>query len=92
MAPRPLARSVRQVGRQAVSGQVRFQRSDLGGDQGVFSSHFIQKILGFDSLFCKMELNIIQIFWQKSIYSPFWILASRGQKKAKKPKSSHPPN
>jgi hypothetical protein len=38
-----------------------------------------------------MELNTMQNFWQKGIYSPFWILASRGKKKAKKLKSSHPP-
>jgi hypothetical protein len=30
-----------------------------------------------------MELNTMQNFWQKGIHSPFWILASRGQKKAK---------
>jgi hypothetical protein len=28
-----------------------------------------------------MELNTMQIFWQKGIHSPFWILASRGKKK-----------
>jgi hypothetical protein len=40
-----------------------------------------------------MELNTMQIFWQKDIYSPFWILASRDKKKkAKKSKSSHPPH
>jgi hypothetical protein len=40
-----------------------------------------------------MELNPMQNFWQKGIHSPFWILASRGQKKkAKKPKSSHSPH
>jgi hypothetical protein len=27
-----------------------------------------------------MELNTTQNFWQKGIHSPFWILASRGQK------------
>jgi hypothetical protein len=32
----------------------------------------------------------MQIFWQKGIHSLFWILALRGPKKAKKPKSSHP--
>jgi hypothetical protein len=31
-----------------------------------------------------MELNTMQNFWQKDIHSPFWILASRGKKKAKK--------
>jgi hypothetical protein len=30
-----------------------------------------------------MELNTVQNFWQKDIYSPFWILASRGKKKQK---------
>jgi hypothetical protein len=50
--------------------------------------HFTQKILGFGPSFCKMKLNITQIFWQKDIYSPFWILASRGQKKAKKTKKT----
>jgi hypothetical protein len=37
-----------------------------------------------------MELNTMQKFWQKNIYSPFWILASKGKKK-KKPKNSHLP-
>jgi hypothetical protein len=37
-----------------------------------------------------MKLNTMQNFWEKCIYSLFWILASRGKKK-KKPKSSHPP-
>jgi hypothetical protein len=32
-----------------------------------------------------MELNTMQNFWQKSIHSSFWILASTGKKKAKKP-------
>jgi hypothetical protein len=49
--------------------------------------HFTQKILDIGPSFCKIELNTMQNFWQKGIYSPFWILASRGQKK---PKSSHP--
>jgi len=31
-----------------------------------------------------MELNTMQIFWQKSGYFPFWILALRGQKKPKR--------
>jgi hypothetical protein len=39
-----------------------------------------------------MELNTIQNFWQKDIHSPFWILASRDKKKAKKPGSPHPPH
>jgi hypothetical protein len=39
-----------------------------------------------------MELNTIQNFWQKGIHSLFWNLASTGQKKAKKPKISHPPH
>jgi hypothetical protein len=43
-----------------------------------------QNILGFGPSFCIMELNIMQIFWQKGGYSPFWILASRGQKKPKR--------
>jgi hypothetical protein len=30
-----------------------------------------------------MELNTMQKFWQKGIHSPFWILASRGQKSQK---------
>jgi hypothetical protein len=30
-----------------------------------------------------MELNTMQNFWQKDIHSPFWILASKGQKKLK---------
>jgi hypothetical protein len=47
--------------------------------------------LDFSSLFCKIELNIIQNFWQKGIHSSFWILASRG-KKTKKLKSPHPPH
>jgi hypothetical protein len=32
-----------------------------------------------------MELNIMQKFWQKSDYSPFWILVSRGKKNSKEP-------
>jgi hypothetical protein len=32
-----------------------------------------------------MELNTMQKFWQKGIHSPFWILASKGKKKPKKP-------
>jgi hypothetical protein len=31
-----------------------------------------------------MELNTMHFFLQKGIYSPFWILASRGQKKSQK--------
>jgi hypothetical protein len=31
-----------------------------------------------------MELNTMQNFWQKNIYSPFWILASKGKKKNQK--------
>jgi hypothetical protein len=31
-----------------------------------------------------MELNTMQNFWQNDIHSPFWILASRGQKKSQK--------
>jgi len=54
----------------------------------VFSFHFIQKILGFGLSFCKMKLNIMQNFWQKGIYSLFWILASRGQKNQKAKKLS----
>jgi hypothetical protein len=50
--------------------------------------HFTQKNLSFGLSFCKMELNTMQNFWQKGIYSLFWILTSRDQKK---PKSSHPP-
>jgi hypothetical protein len=50
-------------------------------------SRFTQKNLGFDPSFCRMKLNTIQNFWQKVIHSPFWILASRGKKKAKKPSS-----
>jgi hypothetical protein len=34
-----------------------------------------------------MKLNTMQNFWQNGIYSSFWILASKGQKK---PKSPHP--
>jgi hypothetical protein len=30
-----------------------------------------------------MKLNTMQIFRQKGSYSPFWILASRGQKTPK---------
>jgi hypothetical protein len=52
-------------------------------------SHFTQNFLGFGPSFCKMELNTMQNFWQKGIYSPFWILVSKGKKK-KKPKNSHP--
>jgi hypothetical protein len=38
-----------------------------------------------------MELNTMQNFWQKGIHSPFWILASRGQKKPKSQKAfTHP--
>jgi hypothetical protein len=44
---------------------------------------FSQKILGFGLPFCKIKLNTMQIFWQKEGYSPFWILASRGQKNTK---------
>jgi hypothetical protein len=36
-----------------------------------------------------MEQNTMQNFWLKDIYSPFWILASRGKKK-KKLKNHHP--
>jgi hypothetical protein len=36
-----------------------------------------------------MELNTMQKFWQKDIHSPFWILASKGQKKPKSPHPSH---
>jgi len=43
-----------------------------------------QKKLGFGSSFCIMELNTMQVFWQKGGYSPFWILASRGQKRSKR--------
>jgi hypothetical protein len=38
-----------------------------------------------------MELNTMQNFWQKGIHSPFWILASRGQKNPKSQKAlTHP--
>jgi hypothetical protein len=47
--------------------------------------YFTKKILGFGPLFYKMKLNTMQIFWQKGIHSSFWILASRGKKKTKKP-------
>jgi hypothetical protein len=57
--------------------------------QGVFSSPFIQKILGFGPSFCIMELNTMQNFWQNGCYSPFWILASRGQKKPKRASRGH---
>jgi hypothetical protein len=57
---------------------------------GVFSYPFHLKILGFGPSFCRIKLNTMQNFWQKGIHSPFWILASRGPKKAKNPKSSHP--
>jgi hypothetical protein len=53
--------------------------------------HFPQKILGFGPPFCKMELNTMQNFWQKGMYSPFWILASRDPKKPKSQKAlTHP--
>jgi hypothetical protein len=39
-----------------------------------------------------MKLNTIQNFWQKSINSLFWILASRDKKnKPKSQKNPHPP-
>jgi hypothetical protein len=44
----------------------------------VFSSSFFLKKLCFHPLFYKIELNTMQIFWQKDDYSLFWILASRG--------------
>jgi hypothetical protein len=53
--------------------------------------HFTQKNLGSGPSFYKMELNTMQNFWQKDIYSPFWFLVTRSQK-IKKPKSSHPPH
>jgi hypothetical protein len=37
-----------------------------------------------------MELNTVQNFWQKGIYSPFWILASRGKKKKNQKALTHP--
>jgi hypothetical protein len=48
--------------------------------------HFTQKILGFGPSFCRMKLNTMQKIWQKGIHFLFWILASRGKKKAKKAK------
>jgi hypothetical protein len=35
-----------------------------------------------------MELNNMQNFWQKGGYSPFWILASRGQENPKEPQET----
>jgi hypothetical protein len=35
-----------------------------------------------------MELNAMQNIWQKGGYSPFWILASRGQKTQKEPQEA----
>jgi hypothetical protein len=53
--------------------------------------HFTQKILGFGSSFYIIELNTMQIFWQKNIHSSFWILASRGKKSQKAKKTlTHP--
>jgi hypothetical protein len=37
-----------------------------------------------------MELNTMQIFWQKGIHSPFLILSSRGKKKSQKTKKLSP--
>jgi hypothetical protein len=34
----------------------------------------------------------VAFFSCKNIHSPFWILASRGQKRAKKPRSPHQPH
>jgi hypothetical protein len=31
----------------------------------------------------------MQIFWQKGIHSPFWILASRDKKKPNSPHTPH---
>jgi hypothetical protein len=60
-------------------------------DIGCLVPHFTHKILGFGSSFYKMNLNIMQNFWQKGIHSPFWILTSRDKKKrAKKLKSPYP--
>jgi hypothetical protein len=53
----------------------------------VFSSPFF-KNLGFGPLFCKIELNTMQKFWQKDGYSLFWILASRGQKTQNDPQEA----
>jgi len=50
---------------------------------------FHLKILCFGPSFCIIELNTIQNFWQKYGYSPFWILASRGKKKAKRASRGH---
>jgi hypothetical protein len=52
-------------------------------------SYFTQKILGFGPSFCRMELNTMQIFWQKVsfLYFGFW---PQETKKAKKLKSPHP--
>jgi len=53
--------------------------------------HFTQKILGLGPSFYRMELNTMQNFWQKGIHFPFWILASRGEKKSKNQKAlTHP--
>jgi hypothetical protein len=52
--------------------------------------HFTQKILGVGPSFCRIELNTMQNFWQKGIHSPFWILASSGQKKKSQKAITHP--
>jgi hypothetical protein len=55
-----------------------------------FSFHS-KKILDFGSSFCRIELNIMQNFWQNGIHSPFWILALRSQKKKLKSQKKNLP-
>jgi hypothetical protein len=45
--------------------------------------YFTQKILGFGSSFCRMELNAMQNFWQKRY--PFSILDFGLKRKKKTP-------
>jgi hypothetical protein len=67
-------------------------RMDMSDITGVFSFPFHQNFLVFDPSFCRIELNTIQLFLVKRYHSSFWILASKGKKKAKKAKKpSHTP-
>jgi hypothetical protein len=58
----------------------------------VFSSPFFPKKFRFWLTILQNRTKHYAKFLAKSIHSPFWILASRDPKKAKKPKSSHPPH
>jgi len=51
--------------------------------KGVFSFHIFTKYFGFWSIILQNRTKHHAKLWKKDSYSPFWILALRGQKTPK---------